>query len=85
MTAILDDSSTEGRGQVPLRVRSAGEGVMRGRDAEQQVVRGLLRRAQQGLGGVVLVEGEPGMGKSRLLSEATDEAAGKDPRAVSPR
>ena len=48
---------------------------MRGRDAEQQVVRGLLRRAQQGLGGVVLVEGEPGIGKSMLLRAATDEAA----------
>jgi DNA-binding CsgD family transcriptional regulator/tetratricopeptide (TPR) repeat protein len=50
---------------------------MRGRDAERQVVHGLLRRAQRGLGGVVLVEGEPGMGKSRLLHEATDEAAGQ--------
>ena len=48
---------------------------MRGRDAEQRVVRGLLRRAQQGLGGVVLVEGEPGIGKSLLLREAADEAA----------
>jgi DNA-binding CsgD family transcriptional regulator/tetratricopeptide (TPR) repeat protein len=48
---------------------------MRGRDAERQVVRGLLRHAQQGLGGVVLVEGEPGIGKSLLLREATGEAA----------
>ena len=49
---------------------------MRGRAAEQKIVRGLLRRTQQGRGGVVLVEGEPGMGKSLLLREATDEAAG---------
>ncbi len=77
MTAIVDDSSPEARDQVLPRVRSAGEGVMRGGDAERQVVRGLLRRAQRGLGGVVLVEGEPGLGKSRLLREATDEAAGQ--------
>ena len=49
---------------------------MRGRAAEQKIISDLLRRAQQGRGGVVLVEGEPGMGKSLLLREATDEAAG---------
>ena len=49
--------------------------MKRGRDAERRVVRDLLRRAQRGLGGVVLVEGEPGIGKSLLLREATDEAA----------
>jgi DNA-binding CsgD family transcriptional regulator len=77
MTAIVDDFSLEARGHVPPRVRSADVGVMGGRDAERQVVRGLLRRAQRGLGGVVLVEGEPGTGKSRLLHEVTDEAAGQ--------
>ena len=49
--------------------------VGRGREAEQKIVRDLLRSAQHGRGGVVLVEGEPGLGKSRLLREATDEAA----------
>ena len=77
MTPTIDDSSPEARGQVLPRVRSAVDGVMRGRDAERQLVLGLLRRAQRGLGGVVLVEGEPGLGKSRLLREATDEAAGQ--------
>ncbi len=75
MTAMISDSSPEARGQVLPQVHPADDGVMRGRDAERQVVRGLLRRAQRGFGGVVLVEGEPGIGKSRLLREATDEAA----------
>ncbi len=52
-----------------------GAKVIRGRDAEQQIVRDLLRRAQRGLGGVVLLQGEPGIGKSLLLGESAREAA----------
>jgi DNA-binding CsgD family transcriptional regulator len=48
---------------------------MRGRKAEQKMIGDLLRRVQRGSGGVVLVDGEPGIGKSLLLREATDEAA----------
>jgi DNA-binding CsgD family transcriptional regulator len=62
MTAAIDGFSPEG---------------MRGRELEQRMVRDLLRRAAQGGGGgVVLVEGEPGIGKSLLLREAVGEAAG---------
>jgi DNA-binding CsgD family transcriptional regulator len=48
---------------------------MRGRETEQKVIRDLLRQGQRGTGGVVLVEGEPGIGKSLLLRDCTDEAA----------
>src|ERR1700751_6475327 len=71
---MISDSSLGARGKDRTPVRSFGEEIMRGREAEQQVIRGLLRRAQRGLGGVVLVEGEPGIGKSLLLREAADEA-----------
>src|ERR1700741_1645128 len=75
MGPVMDDLSISGIQADALFASGTGDEVMRGRDAEQQVVRGLLRRAQQGLGGVVLVEGEPGIGKSMLLRAATDEAA----------
>lgn len=50
---------------------------MRGRQAQWQQVRELLRRAQRGLGGVLLVDGDPGMGKSLLLRESARAAAGQ--------
>jgi DNA-binding NarL/FixJ family response regulator len=48
---------------------------MRGREPERQVIRDLLRRAAHGAGSALLVEGEPGAGKSQLLREAVGEAA----------
>jgi DNA-binding NarL/FixJ family response regulator len=57
------------------RDRSAGGEVMRGRETHQKVIRDLLRCARRGIGGVVLVDGEPGIGKSLLLRHAIDAAA----------
>lgn len=50
---------------------------MWGRDAEWRLVDGLLRNAERGGGGVLLVDGEQGIGKSLLLREATGEAAAR--------
>lgn len=75
MAVMTGYSSSEAPGRMTPGERSAGGEVMRGRAAEQKIIRNLLRRAQQGAGGVVLVDGEPGIGKSMLLREATDEAA----------
>jgi DNA-binding CsgD family transcriptional regulator len=52
-----------------------GPPVLRGRAAERELICDLLRRARQGAGGVVLVEGEPGIGKSVLLRAGSDRAA----------
>lgn len=57
---------------------------MRGRDREQQAVLDLVRNVRNGHGGVLLIEGEAGMGKSLLLSEAADaaETEGVSPAAA---
>ena len=75
MTAMISDSAADVRRRITPRQRSASREVLLGRDAEQKIIRDLLRRAQLGTGGVVLMEGEPGIGKSGLLRDATDEAA----------
>jgi hypothetical protein len=72
MTAMISDSFP---GAMTARGRPAGGEVVHGRAEEQKIVRQLLRHAQQGAGGVVLVEGEPGIGKSLLLRDSTDKAA----------
>lgn len=45
-----------------------------GRDAEMQQLRGALKGLQAGQGGMMLVSGESGIGKSRLLDEFRVEA-----------
>jgi len=75
MTAMTSDSAADVRRSMMPRQRSASREVLLGRGAEQEIIRGLLRRAQRGAGGVILVDGEPGIGKSWLLRDATDEAA----------
>ncbi len=57
--------------------KPAGQLGMHGRQAEWQLVRDLLRHAQRGLGGVLLVDGEAGIGKTMLLRESAREAAGQ--------
>jgi DNA-binding CsgD family transcriptional regulator/tetratricopeptide (TPR) repeat protein len=74
MTATINDRSGAGR-TMTSGERPAGWQVVRGRAVEQGVIGDLLRRAQRGAGGVVLVDGEPGIGKSLLLRHAIDEAA----------
>ena len=47
---------------------------MCGRDDELRVLRDALTRAAAGHGGLAFVTGEPGIGKSRLVREVTDDA-----------
>jgi DNA-binding CsgD family transcriptional regulator len=47
---------------------------LRGRDNEMQVLAGHLERLRSGTGGVWLIEGGAGLGKSRLVEEASSAA-----------
>lgn len=72
MTTVISEHSPRARGSIaPHRAQNA----VRGRAEERGAVRDLLDRAERGKGGMVLVEGEPGIGRSLLLRESVDEAA----------
>jgi len=57
-----------------VRVRSALSPSIRGRDAELGALGALLDRVRSGSGAVLLLEGEAGMGKSRLIGELVSMA-----------
>ena len=50
---------------------------MRGREKELDVALGMLRAAEAGRGGILLVEGEPGIGKSCFLDESAAAATAR--------
>ena len=51
---------------------------MRGRERELKIAAEFLRGAEQGRGGVLLIEGEPGIGKTGLLAEVVNHAAAQN-------
>src|SRR5260370_1416467 len=55
---------------------------LRGRDAEIAAIDAALGNARDGRGGVLLIEGGPGLGKSRLLEEAVSLAGRAGVRAA---
>jgi len=55
---------------------NTGRGPLVGREHDLEALAGLLARAAAGSGGLVLVTGEPGIGKTRLLEEAAARATG---------
>jgi DNA-binding CsgD family transcriptional regulator/tetratricopeptide (TPR) repeat protein len=56
-------------------------GVLVGRENELALLHGLLKELSRGRGGALLIEGEPGIGKSALVREAL--AAGPQPAGTS--
>jgi DNA-binding CsgD family transcriptional regulator/tetratricopeptide (TPR) repeat protein len=59
-----------------------GEAEVIGRDGELEILTSLARDAASGQGRLVLIEGEPGIGKTSLLRAFLADAAGLLPRVV---
>src|SRR5207302_3402791 len=77
--AVAGDIHAIPRGIRPRRVkRSAAyhRGVLVGRGPETAMIDRLLAQARSGLSGVLVVRGEPGVGKSALLEHAVETAKG---------
>ena len=51
-------------------------GALIGRESEMMLLTGLVREVSRGRGGSVLIEGEPGIGKSALVRAVVTEARG---------
>ena len=69
----------DGGADGPVRswaVTSPAPGRLCGRRAELDVIRDAREQAQGGRGHTILIEGEPGVGKTRLLQEALGEMTG---------
>src|SRR6516165_5899470 len=49
-------------------------GALVGRDSEMALLTGLIKEVARGRGGSVLIEGEPGIGKSALVRAAAAQA-----------
>jgi DNA-binding CsgD family transcriptional regulator/tetratricopeptide (TPR) repeat protein len=73
--AARPSSASKAPTEVDL-ARSSRRG-WRGRGEEWRAVAAVLRAAEQSRGGVILVEGLSGMGKSRLLTDAVEAAAAR--------
>jgi DNA-binding CsgD family transcriptional regulator len=73
--AMISESPPGTRETVRPQQRPACWEVAHGREPEQKIVRDLLQRAQRQTGGVVLVDGEPGIGRSLLLRDSVQQAA----------
>jgi DNA-binding CsgD family transcriptional regulator len=69
-TPAAEIGRRDGRRLAVLGLATSSTPVVRGRDAELASIGVQLDRVRSGAGAVVLVEGEPGIGKSRLLEEA---------------
>jgi class 3 adenylate cyclase/tetratricopeptide (TPR) repeat protein len=68
-------------GLAPVSHEHAGRAALVGRETELAALAGVLTRLETGIGGVVTLVGEAGIGKSRLLGALREDAARRWPVA----
>jgi DNA-binding CsgD family transcriptional regulator len=73
------------RGKIWAAVVGVAEGALVERDVELRRLRSLLDRAADGRGALVVVDGPAGIGKTRLLQETCEVAAGRGVRVLTAR
>ena len=76
-TRLADETAGVGGWPLPTLLRTAPRAAFVGREAEREVVERSRTRARAGARQVVLVSGEPGIGKSRLASLSAHGAHGE--------
>jgi len=78
---LVQDPALDRRAPAPVQPPRGG-GVFVGRERELAELLGALEDALTGSGRLVLVAGEPGIGKSRLADELIAHADGRGARVV---
>ena len=76
-TPLADEAVGVGGWPLPALMRSSPRAAFVGRDTEREVIERSRNRARAGTRQVVLVTGEPGIGKSRLASLSAHGAHGE--------
>src|SRR4051794_37751553 len=69
----------------PLVRQPRDDATMIGREVERETVRGLVDAARRGHGRLLLITGEPGIGKTTLLTDLTAYAAERGLHVLSGR
>jgi DNA-binding SARP family transcriptional activator/Flp pilus assembly protein TadD len=82
-TELIERIRSEGStAAAPLAVMDATTGPIIGRDRERAILLNRVDDLIGGNGGVALIEGEPGIGKSRLVEDLVDSAVWRGARVL---
>lgn len=81
-TDLIERIRAEGGVSTPMAAMEASGGPIIGRDRERAILFSRVDDLVGGNGGVVLIEGDPGIGKSRLVEDLIDSAEWRGVRVL---